>query len=266
MRDRDRAGAAEACRSSSWVGRCCSSRLAFRAKSRSPRSESADVPVPEEPAAPPRRLARTPRERDARRAARARDRVRPHRPGRPVARAATSSTACKSLRRKLALELGVVIPLVRTRDNLELPASTYSIRVHGVDVGRGEAPPGHVLVLGDDSTGALPGIQTREPVFGLPGDVGAARVPAPGRGHRRDGRRSRVGHHDAPRRSRAPQRGPAPRSPGREAAARRREAERSRRHRRVERRQRHAPARSTGSCRSCSTKASGSATSCGSSK
>jgi flagellar biosynthesis protein FlhA len=74
----------------------------------------------------------------------------------------------KSLRRKLALELGVVIPLVRTRDNLELPASTYSIRVHGVDVGRGEAPPGHVLVLGDDSTGALPGIQTREPVFGLP--------------------------------------------------------------------------------------------------
>jgi len=74
----------------------------------------------------------------------------------------------KSLRRKLALELGVVIPLVRTRDNLELPASTYSIRVHGVDVGRGEAPPGHVLVLGDDSTGTLPGIQTREPVFGLP--------------------------------------------------------------------------------------------------
>ena len=73
----------------------------------------------------------------------------------------------RALRRKLALELGVVIPLVRTRDNLELPASTYTIRVHGVDVGRGEAPPGHVLVLGDD-TRVLPGIQTREPVFGLP--------------------------------------------------------------------------------------------------
>ncbi len=73
----------------------------------------------------------------------------------------------RALRRKLALELGVVIPLVRTRDNLELPASTYAIRVHGVDVGHGEAPGGHVLVLGDDS-GALPGIATREPVFGLP--------------------------------------------------------------------------------------------------
>jgi flagellar biosynthesis protein FlhA len=73
----------------------------------------------------------------------------------------------RALRRKLALELGVVIPLVRTRDNLELPASTYAVRVHGVDVGHGEAPPGHVLVLGDD-TGTLPGITTREPVFGLP--------------------------------------------------------------------------------------------------
>ncbi|HET9730272.1 MAG TPA: flagellar biosynthesis protein FlhA, partial [Acidimicrobiia bacterium] len=73
----------------------------------------------------------------------------------------------RALRRKLALELGIVIPLVRTRDNLELPQNTYTIRVHGVDVGRGEAPPGHVLVLGDEST-PLPGIPTKEPVFGLP--------------------------------------------------------------------------------------------------
>jgi len=73
----------------------------------------------------------------------------------------------RSLRRKLALELGVVIPLVRTRDNLDLPASTYVIRVHSVEVARGEAPPGHVLVLGDDSLN-LPGIKTQEPVFGLP--------------------------------------------------------------------------------------------------
>jgi flagellar biosynthesis protein FlhA len=75
----------------------------------------------------------------------------------------------RALRRKLALELGVVIPLVRTRDNLDLPAHTYAIRVHGVEIGRGEAPPGHVLVLGDGDGGTrLPGIQTHEPVFGLP--------------------------------------------------------------------------------------------------
>ena len=73
----------------------------------------------------------------------------------------------RALRRKLAVELGVVIPLVRTRDNLELPLSTYAIRVHGVELGRGEAPPGCVLVLGDDLT-QFPGSATREPVFGLP--------------------------------------------------------------------------------------------------
>jgi flagellar biosynthesis protein FlhA len=73
----------------------------------------------------------------------------------------------RALRRKLALELGIVIPLVRTRDNLDLPAHTYSIRVHGVELGRGEAPPGHVLVLGDGAAN-LPGLATREPVFGLP--------------------------------------------------------------------------------------------------
>ena len=79
----------------------------------------------------------------------------------------------RALRRKLALELGIVIPLVRTRDNLELPASSYAVKLHGVELGRGEAPPGHVLVLGDDNH-TLPGIQTREPVFGLP----ATWVPA----------------------------------------------------------------------------------------
>ena len=48
----------------------------------------------------------------------------------------------KSLRRKLALELGVVIPLVRTRDNMDLPQATYVIRVAGVEVAcRGEDRP-----------------------------------------------------------------------------------------------------------------------------
>ncbi len=73
----------------------------------------------------------------------------------------------KALRRKVAGELGIVIPLVRTRDNVDLPVNAYSIRVHGVEAGRGEAPPGTFLVIGDDLD-ALPGRPTREPVFGLP--------------------------------------------------------------------------------------------------
>jgi len=72
----------------------------------------------------------------------------------------------KALRKKTALELGIVIPLVRTRDNLDLPASTYSIRIHGVEVARGTAPPSCVLAIGD-AIDTLPGTPTKEPVFGL---------------------------------------------------------------------------------------------------
>jgi len=73
----------------------------------------------------------------------------------------------RALRRKVALDVGVVIPPVRTRDSLDLPAHTYVVKVHGVEMGRGEAPPGMVLAIGDDING-LPGTPTVEPVFGLP--------------------------------------------------------------------------------------------------
>ena len=72
----------------------------------------------------------------------------------------------KSLRRKVATELGVVIPLVRTRDNIDLPSRTYAIKLFDIEVARGEAPPGTVLAIGD-FLGSLPGEPTQEPVFGL---------------------------------------------------------------------------------------------------
>lgn len=72
----------------------------------------------------------------------------------------------KALRRKVAGELGIVIPPVRTRDNLELPPSTYAITLFGAEVARGEAPRGTVLAIGD-FLGSLPGTPTQEPVFGL---------------------------------------------------------------------------------------------------
>src|SRR6185503_12337475 len=45
----------------------------------------------------------------------------------------------KALRRKIATDLGIVAPPVRTRDNLELPLHTYAITLFGVEVARGEA-------------------------------------------------------------------------------------------------------------------------------
>ncbi|MCZ2836491.1 flagellar biosynthesis protein FlhA [Modestobacter sp. VKM Ac-2985] len=72
----------------------------------------------------------------------------------------------KALRRKVAMETGLVIPLVRTRDNLDLPASQYVIWLNGVPAAKGTSPAGTVLAIGDHLDG-LPGKATREPVFGL---------------------------------------------------------------------------------------------------
>ncbi|MCU7727124.1 flagellar biosynthesis protein FlhA [Actinoplanes sp. KI2] len=74
----------------------------------------------------------------------------------------------RALRRKMAMELGVIMPPVRTRDDLDLPLSSYAIRISGVDAGTGEAPPGTVLAIGEGLQG-LPGRAGVEPVFGLPG-------------------------------------------------------------------------------------------------
>lgn len=74
----------------------------------------------------------------------------------------------RALRRKIAVDMGIVVPPVRTRDSIELPPSTYAIRIAGVEAGRGTAPSRSVLALGDQLDG-LPGTTTVEPVFGLAG-------------------------------------------------------------------------------------------------
>ena len=74
----------------------------------------------------------------------------------------------RGLRRKIAMDLGVVVPPVRTRDSVDLPSATYVIRIAGVEYGRGLAPSGKVLALGD-ALDNLPGLVTIEPVFGLAG-------------------------------------------------------------------------------------------------
>jgi flagellar biosynthesis protein FlhA len=71
----------------------------------------------------------------------------------------------KALRRNVASELGIVMPQVHTRDNLDLPASVYAIRVQGVEVARGEAPRGKLLAVGQNLE-QLGGVETRDPAFG----------------------------------------------------------------------------------------------------
>jgi flagellar biosynthesis protein FlhA len=76
----------------------------------------------------------------------------------------------KALRRQIADELGVVIPLLRVRDDASLPSNSYTILMRGTEVGRGIAPRDQVLALpmGDGSDlRAMGGTSTVEPVFGL---------------------------------------------------------------------------------------------------
>ena len=73
----------------------------------------------------------------------------------------------KGLRRKLATEKGLIIPPVRTRDNVHLDNDCYAIRLHGVEVATGTAPAGRFLAIGG-GLDVVPGEAVVEPVFGLP--------------------------------------------------------------------------------------------------
>jgi flagellar biosynthesis protein FlhA len=76
----------------------------------------------------------------------------------------------RALRRQIAMELGVVMPFVRTRDDVTLAPNSYRVLVHGTETAKGTAPRDQVLALpmGDGSElRALGGTETVEPVFGL---------------------------------------------------------------------------------------------------
>ena len=73
------------------------------------------------------------------------------------------------LRKQLAFELGMIIPPVRIRDNIQLAAHEYVVKMRGVKIGSGELPPGHLLAVDTRGTGGhLDGIKTTDPSFGLP--------------------------------------------------------------------------------------------------
>lgn len=73
------------------------------------------------------------------------------------------------IRRQLAIELGLVIPVVRIRDNIQLQPNEYRLKIKGNERARGELLLDHYLAMSpgmDDD--AIEGIDTIEPSFGLP--------------------------------------------------------------------------------------------------
>ncbi|QUG41101.1 flagellar biosynthesis protein FlhA [Psychrobacillus sp. INOP01] len=72
------------------------------------------------------------------------------------------------IRRQLALELGVVIPVVRIRDNIQLQPNEYRIKIKGNEMARGELLLDHYLAMSPGDDDSIDGIDTVEPSFGLP--------------------------------------------------------------------------------------------------
>jgi len=73
------------------------------------------------------------------------------------------------IRRQVALDLGVVLPTVRVRDNLQHAPNAYVVKLRGVEIARGTLQPGQFLAMDPGTAeGEVPGIETQEPAFGLP--------------------------------------------------------------------------------------------------
>lgn len=74
-----------------------------------------------------------------------------------------------SIRKQMAMEMGIIVPPIRIRDNLKLASNDYMVRIRGNDVAHGEILPNHLLVLNPEVLdSSMPGEDTTEPTFGMP--------------------------------------------------------------------------------------------------
>ena len=73
------------------------------------------------------------------------------------------------IRRQCALEMGIVVPTIRIRDNIQLKPNAYVIKIKGIEVAKGELLLDHFLAMNPGAvTEEIPGEETMEPAFGLP--------------------------------------------------------------------------------------------------
>lgn len=73
-----------------------------------------------------------------------------------------------NMRRQIAQELGIVVPPIRIRDNMQLQPNEYVIKLKGMEIARSESMPGHFLAIDSGAvTDKVQGVETKEPAFGL---------------------------------------------------------------------------------------------------
>ncbi len=74
-----------------------------------------------------------------------------------------------NVRKQLAVELGIILPPVRVRDNLQLEPEEYVIKIRGNEISRNVLHPNMLLAMNPGTAeGDIRGIKVTEPVFGLP--------------------------------------------------------------------------------------------------
>ena len=73
------------------------------------------------------------------------------------------------IRRQCALELGLVVPTIRIRDNIQIKPNAYIIKLKGIEIAKGELLLDHFLAMNSGTVfEEIQGIETIEPAFGLP--------------------------------------------------------------------------------------------------
>lgn len=73
------------------------------------------------------------------------------------------------IRRQVALELGIILPAIRIRDNMQLSPNQYVIKIKGVEIAGGELMTNSFLAMDAGTvTEKVSGVPTKEPAFGLP--------------------------------------------------------------------------------------------------
>lgn len=73
------------------------------------------------------------------------------------------------IRRQCALDLGIIVPVIRLRDNIQLRPNEYLIKIKGIELASGELMFDSFLAMNPGTAdGELDGIKTTEPAFGLP--------------------------------------------------------------------------------------------------
>jgi flagellar biosynthesis protein FlhA len=73
-----------------------------------------------------------------------------------------------TIRKSLAIEMGILVPPIRIRDNIQLNANEYVFKIYGVKVAGGQVMLDRYMVVNPDKSLQLNGIEMQEPTFGLP--------------------------------------------------------------------------------------------------